>query len=108
MTLVNNIPEIMVAGSLGIQRAVHEAGEEIEFITLAGVGKRRDSGFEQSSVKWKPDRRGFSGVVVMGAFYSRFNEYGSAFQAARPVLGPAADEVEPQFLEQCSLAYRAR
>lgn len=104
-TLVSRIPDITAQASLGIQKAVHTAGEEIEFLTTQGVAVRRRTGREQTKVRWKPDRGGFSGVVRFGTFYSGFSEYGTRHQAARPVIGPAADAVWPRYVADVRKAY---
>lgn len=105
MTLVSRIPELQVSSSLAIQRAVEEAGQELEYLALQRVQARRRTGREVAKMKWKPDRGGFSGVMGAGTFYTRFSEYGTVFQAARPILGPVAEEVRPHYEGDIAKAY---
>lgn len=39
-------------------------------------------------------------------FYSRFNEWGTIYQAPRPVVGPAAHEHEPKYAKRMGDAVR--
>ncbi len=39
-------------------------------------------------------------------FYSRFNEWGTRYQAARPIVGPTAHEHEPIFARRMADAVR--
>lgn len=105
--LVSRIPEITAEISLGLQRAVHEAGEQVEFLVAQKVGPRRKTGQEQSGVRWRPGRADpFRGQVVASTFYTKFSEYGTVHQSAHPALGPSADEARPAFTRQAVAATR--
>lgn len=103
----SRIPVIVSRASLATQRAVHEAGQEAEFHALQAAGLRRISGKEQSSIRWKANRRDpYSGWVNAGAFYTRFAEYGTINQPATPILGPAAEMVDKSFVAAVTAAWK--
>lgn len=105
--LENRIPAISAAAAIGTQRVVHETGHEIEFLVLRRAEGRRDSGHELSMIEWRVDRRDpYKGAVGAGAYYTRFAEYGTVNEPARPILGPVAEEVFPRFEEDVARVWR--
>jgi hypothetical protein len=105
--LEDRIPLIVSRASLQTQRAVDEAGQEIEFHAAQAAGLRRITGTEQRAIRWKVNRRDpYSGRVSAGAFYTRFSEYGTIHQSAVPILGPAAEAVDQSFVVAVTAAWR--
>lgn len=107
MALKSRIPEITAEASLRMQRAINETGEHVEYLATQKAARRRSTGREQTSIRWRPNKSNpHQGIVVAGAFYTRFSEYGTVFQSARPILGPAAEEAFPAFEHQVDRVYR--
>lgn len=108
MPLESKLPAIAVQASLATQKAVEETGQEVEFRALQKAASRRQSGEEMRRIKWVPDKKkpAHSGTVRSG-FVTRFHEYGTMYMSARPILGPAAEEVEEHFLGLMSRVYDA-
>lgn len=102
----SNIPEIITRGSLALQHAVSDASEEIEFHILQAAQQRQRTGAEVRGTKYKAGRDPFTGFVNAGQFYTRFSEYGTVNQSARPIVGPAAERAWPGFLKDAEEAYR--
>ena len=97
--------EIVTAASLRAQRAVEEAGQEIEF--LARARARKDTGDMAAGIEWRPDKTGKpEGKVVGSDWKTNFHEFGMVKKAAQPMLTPAAEEARPGFLRDMSGIYK--
>jgi hypothetical protein len=107
MPYTTRLPEIEKQAARVTKRAVREAGRETATIARAAVAGRRKTGREQHSFLWVPHPENpYQGTLRAGAFYTRFAEYGTVHEAARPVVGPAAAAAYPHFVENVRQAYR--
>lgn len=106
MPYKSRIPQIAAQASLQTQRVVHETAQEVEFKVSQRLAERKRTGEEASNV-WVYARGGrpFYAEVRAG-FVTRFHEYGTLHMAARPVLGPVAEEVRNSFVADAAAAWR--
>lgn len=105
MTYTSRFDEITQAASLRAQKAVEIAGQEIEFEARARAAK--NTGDMAAGIQWRPDKTGKpEGRVVGSDFKTHFYEFGSARQAAQPMLVPAAEQARPGFLQDMSRIYK--
>ena len=93
----SRILEIITEIEIGLERTVEEAGLLIE----AGAKSRArvSTGYMRAQIRWVPIDT-FSGVVIGGADYTAYNEYGTVYMSAQPMFAPAAEEVRPIFIDR--------
>lgn len=103
-TLKSRIPQIASQASLATQKAVHLAGEEVEFEARSRA--RKDMGDMAAGIEWKPAKSGMSGRVVGKDFKTRWHEYGTVNMPAQPMLVPAAEQARAAFLSDMRRVYR--
>jgi HK97 gp10 family phage protein len=96
----NEFPEIIRDLPDAVDKGAKETADHMASVVADRVWHLL--GFvEQASVD-RPSTKGALYEVVCGfnrgmGFYSRFNEWGTVKQAARPIVGPTAHEFEPEY-----------
>lgn len=96
----NHIPAVRRAIPRELSAGVDEFSEHLEIQLKARVWRR--TGVVADTIQDR-DPSKLHATISVGlresrGFYSRFNEWGTVKQAARPVVGPVAHENEPVFV----------
>ena len=92
-----------------IAEAESKAGNAVEETILAiEDGAKRRSRVDTGQMRggWTSGMEGpTEGVVWNSVQHTIFNEYGTAFMSAQPMLGPAVEEEMPKFIERMKGVY---
>lgn len=104
----NHLPAVIVALERNIDNAVDEAAEGLALILkgilwvdtgmIRRVTTHKDQGKNHAEV-WIGYNRGHG-------FYSRFQEWGTVKQAARPIVGPTSHLFQKRYEEEMAHAIR--
>lgn len=97
----NHLPAVIAALPKEIGRGLDEFVDHLDSELKARVWKR--TGIVASTIQDR-DPAALHATISVGlnkdkGFYSRFNEWGTVKQGARPVVGPVAHESEPKLVE---------
>lgn len=99
---LNRFPEAIVTANSRTALALDRAAADIE--TGAKERSRWDTGNMRGG--WTSEKvNRFSRVVYNPVFYTIFHEYGTVNMSAQPMLGPAVDEVTPDFIRDVRRAW---
>jgi HK97 gp10 family phage protein len=101
--LKSRIPHIIERSELIVQGAVEKAAFDIE----RGAKKRSrvDTGTMRGG--WQSHQGGrFEWIVFNPVHYTIYNEYGTIYMSAQPMLRPAIEEVRPGFERDVKMAYQ--
>src|SRR5687767_966854 len=103
VTLHSRIPELTRDADRRIKVAVNTAGRLVE----AGARSRArvDTGAMRAGIRWGAESD-YEGRVIGHAPHTIYNEFGTRYMSAQPMLVPAAEEVRPAFHRAISEAYR--
>jgi HK97 gp10 family phage protein len=97
LRFIDRIPEIIVTANSGTAAALDRAAADLE--SGAKMRSRVDTGNMRDS--WTHESVGrFSRIVYNPVYYTIFNEYGTIYMAAQPMIRPALEEVTPQFIKE--------
>lgn len=99
---INRFPEIIVAGNSGTAAALDRAAADIE--AGAKMRSRVDTGAMRQGWTHETVNR-FSRMVYNPVYYTIFNEYGTIYMSAQPMIRPALAEVTPRFIEEVRAAW---
>lgn len=101
----SRIPEIIGVGNEKVEEAVEQTAFNI--MNLAMGNSRVDTGNMRAG--WQVDTWGsgseYAARVFNNVFYTVYNEYGTIYMAAQPMLGPAVEHEQPLFEERIKKAY---
>lgn len=97
----NHLPAVIRAFPRELSDGVDEFANHLEVELKARVWRR--TGVVAETIQDR-DPSALHATISVGlhearGFYSRFNEWGTVKQAARPVVGPVAHESEPVFVD---------
>jgi HK97 gp10 family phage protein len=100
--LTSRIPQIILASEAGVSAAVRKAEMTIE--RVAKAKSRVDTGNMRGG--WQNRITGaFDGVVFNLVYYTVYNEFGTVYMSAQPMLRPAIEQAQPEFERDIRAAY---
>lgn len=103
--LDSRIPGIIAAAEAGVSVAVKRCCERIE--TGAKARSRVDTGAMRAG--WQHQMTGEKeGIVFNLVEYTVYNEFGTIFMSAQPMLQPAIEEAKEPFVKDLAAAYEGR
>lgn len=97
----SRIPTIIATGNERVARAVAITANNVQY--LAASLSRVDTGNMRGG--WQVDGTMFAKRVFNNVHYTIYNEYGTIYMSAQPMLGPAVEHELPLFHERVRLAY---
>lgn len=95
LRFIDRFPELLVLANSNTERALDNAADDIE----AGckLRSRVDTGTMRNG--WTTERiNNFTRMVYNPVYYTIFNEEGTIFMSAQPMLKPSVEEVTPKFI----------
>lgn len=99
---IDRIPEIIVAANSETAAALDKAAADL--VSGAQMRSRVDTGTMRRG--WTTEKvSNFARVVYNPVYYTIFNEYGTIFMAAQPMIRPALEEVTPEFIDNVRAAW---
>lgn len=105
VTLRSRFPEIIAGAQANAAVAVRRTCERIE--TRAKGHSRADTGNMRAG--WQHQMTGeMEGMVFNLVEYTVYNEYGTIFMSAQPMLGPAVEESTHEFVDELAAGYEGR
>jgi HK97 gp10 family phage protein len=93
--VMNRIPELIAAVEANARTGVKRHADAIARDARARAPY--ETGFLRDSIQAVSERIGKEALIVVGADYGRFVEYGTYKMAAQPFLGPAVAADEAAF-----------
>jgi HK97 gp10 family phage protein len=97
----NHLSAIAAAINPEIGNGIDETANKMEDELRGRVWKR--TGVVMETIQDRDPSRNHAtisvGLHLARGFYSRFQEWGTVHQSARPVVGPVAHEWEPKFVD---------
>jgi hypothetical protein len=103
MTLWSRIPEIIDGAEAGADIIVAKAAHDIE------LGCKRRSRVDTGTMRagWQSREAPGEGWFVFNeVYYTVYNEYGTIYMSAQPMLRPSIEEVRPRFEKELAALYR--
>lgn len=105
----NHVPAVMAALPREIDGAVKTEAREMATELQGKVWKRY--GYIKGATVPRTATAQYHAEVWVGynrdqGFYSRFQEWGTIYQAPRPIVGPTAHEHEPLFAQRMTRAVK--
>lgn len=97
----SRIPEIIATGNEKVAAAVGITANNVQHLAMSA--SRVDTGNMRGG--WQVDGTRFAKRVFNNVHYTIYNEYGTIYMSAQPMLGPAVDQELPLFHERIRLAY---
>lgn len=101
----SRIPEIIGIGNAKVEEAVEVTADNI--MSTAMMLSRVDTGNMRAN--WQKDSWGsgseFVATVFNNVHYTIYNEYGTVYMAAQPMLGPAVEKERGPFEQRIKAAY---
>jgi HK97 gp10 family phage protein len=103
MSLISRLPQIIAGAEVGADIVVAKAAHDIEL----GCKKRSRVDTGTMRAGWQAhESPGVGWVVFNPVQYTVYNEYGTIYMSAQPMLRPAIEEVRPQFEKELAALYR--
>lgn len=99
---IDRFPEIIVAANSATAAALDKAAADL--VSGAQMRSRVDTGTMRRGWTAESLNR-FTRIVYNPVYYTIFNEYGTIFMAAQPMIRPALEEVTPRFIEEVRVAW---
>lgn len=102
--LTSKFPTITRNAALGAPRAVEKTGYRMQ----AGAQERARvlTGFMRGEIEWVQEPGAHEGQLIGGANYTIYNENGTRYMSAQPMLGPAAEEQREPFRRDLADLYQ--
>jgi HK97 gp10 family phage protein len=102
LLLTSRIPKIIIWAPVKITAAIRKAERAI--VRRAQSKSRVDTGNMKGG--WQSQAMGaFEGVVFNLVGYTIYNEFGTVYMSAQPMLRPAVEETRPEFEHDVRAAY---
>lgn len=103
--LVSKIPEIIAGAEANAAIAVRKTCDRIE--TRAKARSRVDTGAMRDG--WQSQMiASMEGIVYNLIEYTVYNEFGTIFMSAQPMLQPAIEESKDEFVDDLAAGYDGR
>ena len=103
MTLFSRLPEIIAGADAGADIIVAETAHNIEL--SCKQRSRVDTGTMRAG--WQSRAVGeMTWIVFNPVYYTVYNEYGTVFMSAQPMLRPSIEEARPEFEAKIAALYR--
>jgi HK97 gp10 family phage protein len=100
--LIDRFPELMALANSGTAAALDKAAADIE--SGAKARSRVDTGTMRGG--WTSEKlNNWTRMVYNPVYYTLFNEYGTIYMSAQPMLKPALEEVTPEFIKNVREAW---
>lgn len=100
--LIDRFPELMALANSETAAALDKAAADIE--SGAKDRSRVDTGTMRGG--WTSEKlSNWVRIVYNPVYYTIFNEYGTVYMTAQPMLKPAVEEVTPQFIADVRRAW---